>query len=66
MMNIQTISDGLMRKNLGVLATKTKDVTTAISRIKENYEEFEENLGDFQKILFLMEQKIQQKLQQKF
>ncbi len=36
-------------KNLGVLATKTKEVTRAISRIKGNYEEFEGNLKDFSK-----------------
>ena len=36
-------------KNLGVLATKTSQVTSAISKIKENYEEFEENLSEFSK-----------------
>jgi len=36
-------------KNLGVLATKTNQVTRAISKIKENYEEFEENLSEFSK-----------------
>ena len=36
-------------KNLGVLAIKTEQVTKAISRIKENYEEFEENLSEFSK-----------------
>jgi hypothetical protein len=36
-------------KNLGILATKTKQVTKAISKIKENYEEFEENLSEFSK-----------------
>ena len=34
-------------KKLGVLATKTKEITKAISKIKENYEEFEGNLKDF-------------------
>jgi len=34
-------------KNLGVLATKTEQVTKAISKIKENYEKFEENLSEF-------------------
>lgn len=34
-------------RNLGVLATKTKEVIKAISRIKEDYEEFEGNLRDF-------------------
>lgn len=34
-------------KNLGVLATKTNQVIKAISKIKENYEEFEENLNEF-------------------
>ena len=28
---------------------KTKQVTQAISKIKENYEEFEENLSEFSK-----------------
>ena len=36
-------------KNLGVLAIKTKQVTEAISKIKENYEEFEESLSEFSK-----------------
>ncbi len=36
-------------KNLGVLAIKTEQVTKAISKIKENYEKFEENLSDFSK-----------------
>ncbi|EGG41581.1 hypothetical protein Nlim_1592 [Candidatus Nitrosarchaeum limnium SFB1] len=36
-------------KNLGVLAVKTKQVIEAISKIKENYNKFEENLGDFSK-----------------
>lgn len=36
-------------KNLGVLATKTNQVTEAISKIKDNYEEFEGNLGEFSK-----------------
>ena len=36
-------------KNLGILATKTNQVTKAISKIKENYEEFEENLSEFSK-----------------
>jgi hypothetical protein len=36
-------------KNLGVLAIKTKQVTQAISKIKENYEEFEESLSEFSK-----------------
>ena len=36
-------------KNLGVLARKTKQVTQAISKIKENYEKFEENLSEFSK-----------------
>jgi len=34
-------------RNLGILATKTKEVTRAISRIKENGEEFEANLKEF-------------------
>ncbi len=34
-------------KNLGVLATKTEQVTKAISTIKENYGRFEENLKEF-------------------
>ncbi len=36
-------------KNLGVLAIKTNQVTQAISKIKENYEEFEESLSEFSK-----------------
>ncbi len=36
-------------KNLGVLAIKTKQVIQAISKIKENYEEFEESLSEFSK-----------------
>jgi hypothetical protein len=36
-------------KNLGVLAIKTKQVTQAISKIKENYDNFEDNLKDFSK-----------------
>jgi hypothetical protein len=36
-------------KNLGVLAIKTNQVTQAIFKIKENYEEFEENLSEFSK-----------------
>ena len=34
-------------KNLGVLATKADQVTKAISKIKENYAKFEENLKEF-------------------
>ena len=34
-------------KNLGILATKTKQVTKAISKIKANYEKFEESLDEF-------------------
>ena len=34
-------------RNLGILATKTKQVTQAISNIKENYEKFEDNLTKF-------------------
>lgn len=34
-------------KNLGILATKTNQVTKAISQIKDNYEKFEENLSEF-------------------
>ena len=34
-------------KSLGVLAIKTEQVTKAISKIKENYEKFEENLSEF-------------------
>ena len=36
-------------KNLGILALKTKHVTKAISKIKENYDNFEGNLKDFSK-----------------
>ena len=36
-------------KNLGILALKTKHVTKAISRIKENYTDFEDNLKEFSK-----------------
>ena len=36
-------------KNLGVLAIKTKHVTKAISKIKENYDDFEDNLKEFSK-----------------
>ena len=36
-------------KNLGVLAVKTKQVIEAISKIKDNYNRFEENLDDFSK-----------------
>jgi hypothetical protein len=36
-------------KNLGVLAIKTEQVIQAISKIKENYEEFNGNLSDFSK-----------------
>ena len=36
-------------KNLGVLAIKTKQVVGAISKIKDNYNKFEENLVDFSK-----------------
>ena len=34
-------------KNLGILATKTKQVIKAISKIEENYEGFKENLKEF-------------------
>ena len=34
-------------RGLGVLATKTKQVVRAITRIKENYNVFEENLAEF-------------------
>ena len=37
------------KKNLGVLAIKTNQVTQAISKIKENYGDFEENLNEFSK-----------------
>lgn len=36
-------------KKLGILVTKTKQVIHAISDIKENYDEFEDNLKDFSK-----------------
>ncbi|MFB5626320.1 MAG: glycosyltransferase [Nitrosopumilus sp.] len=36
-------------KNLGVLAIKTDQVTKGISKIKENYEEFQDNLKEFSK-----------------
>lgn len=36
-------------KNLGILATKTTQVIDAIYKIKNNYEEFEENLDKFSK-----------------
>jgi len=36
-------------KKLGILVTKTKQVIHAISNIKENYDEFEDNLKDFSK-----------------
>ena len=36
-------------KNLGILATKTKQVIEGISRIQENYERFEESLNEFSK-----------------
>lgn len=36
-------------KNLGILATKTTQVIDAISKIKNNYEEFEGNLDKFSK-----------------
>ena len=36
-------------KNLGILAVKTKQVIQAISKIKENYEEFEGSLSEFSK-----------------
>ena len=36
-------------KNLGILATKTTQVINAISKIKKNYEEFEEKLNEFSK-----------------
>jgi len=34
-------------KNLGILAIKTSQVVQGISKIKENYEEFEGNLKEF-------------------
>ena len=36
-------------KNLGILAIKTKHVISAISKIKENYDDYEDNLKDFSK-----------------
>ena len=36
-------------KNLGVLAIKTDQVTNGISKIKENYQEFQDNLKEFSK-----------------
>ncbi|KEQ57371.1 Glycosyl transferase protein [Marine Group I thaumarchaeote SCGC AAA799-N04] len=36
-------------KNLGILATKAKQVIEGISKIRENYERFEENLDEFSK-----------------
>ena len=36
-------------KNLGVLAVKTKQVIESISKIKDNYNKFEENLANFSK-----------------
>ncbi|MHA7733531.1 glycosyltransferase [Nitrosopumilus sp. S6] len=36
-------------KNLGILATKTKQVIEGISKIRENYEKFEESLDEFSK-----------------
>ena len=36
-------------KNLGVLAIKTSQVTKGISKIKENYEEFQDSLNEFSK-----------------
>ena len=36
-------------KNLGVLALKTSQVTKGISKIKENYEEFQDSLNEFSK-----------------
>jgi hypothetical protein len=37
------------KRNLGILALKTKHVTKAISKIKENYDDFEDNLKNFSK-----------------
>lgn len=37
------------KKNLGLLAIKTKQVIDSISKIKFNYNKFEENLNDFSK-----------------
>jgi hypothetical protein len=36
-------------KKLGILVSKTEQVVGAISKIKENYEIFEENLNEFSK-----------------
>jgi hypothetical protein len=36
-------------KNLGVLAIKTNQVIESISKIKDNYNKFEESLADFSK-----------------
>ncbi|ABX11947.1 glycosyl transferase [Nitrosopumilus maritimus] len=36
-------------KNLGILATKTKQVIEGISKIRANYERFEESLNEFSK-----------------
>ena len=36
-------------KNLGILASKTEQVISAISKIMENYGKFEENLNEFSK-----------------
>lgn len=36
-------------KNLGILAIKTRQVIEGISRIRENYERFEESLNEFSK-----------------
>ena len=36
-------------KNLGILATKTKQVIEGISKIRENYERFEGSLNEFSK-----------------
>jgi len=36
-------------RNLGIMAKTAKDVLRAISRIKENYSQFEDNLKNFQK-----------------
>ena len=36
-------------KKLGILVLKTEQVVSAISKIKENYEIFEENLNEFSK-----------------
>ena len=36
-------------KNLGILAIKTNQVTQGISKIKENYDEFQDSLNEFSK-----------------